>query len=325
MPKQHKIGWLNIPGYIPETWNPIVGCTKISEGCDHCYAERMANRLASIAVKDDSTPLNLDGIGAYGEVINPYGEWNGKTQLIPSALDKPLKWVKPRAVFVCSMGDLFHDTVLFSHIDDVMQVIFTNPQHIFIVLTKRPERMAEYFAYLNTEMKDYGGYEAAKNLWLGVTAENQQRANQRIPVLLKIPAAKRFVSIEPMLGHIYLFESEDDFSYNYLDGSRFCAGMNEPIIDTKLDWVIVGGETGPGARPMHPDWVRSVRDRCINDNVPFFFKGWGTYRPLTTTKLIEKLPWGDYDLITKFGYVRMTKHYLGACIDGIHYEEFPKI
>ena len=291
MPKQHKIGWLNIPGYIPETWNPIVGCTKISEGCDHCYAERMANRLASIAVKDDSTPLNLDGIGAYGEVINPYGEWNGKTQLIPSALDKPLKWVKPRAVFVCSMGDLFHDTVLFSHIDDVMQVIFTNPQHIFIVLTKRPERMAEYFAYLNTEMKDYGGYEAAKNLWLGVTAENQQRANQRIPVLLKIPAAKRFVSIEPMLERIsisrYFGPQTDGQWLNVVECGHSSSQYG-------INWVIVGGETGPGARPMHPDWVRDIRDETEKADVPFFFKQFG-------------------------------KKILGCELDGEIYHEFPKI
>ncbi len=273
----HEISWLNIPGYKPETWNPFVGCTKVSEGCDHCYAERMANRLAS----------NPKTAKKYANTIDN-GKWSGMVNFDMDVIFNPPNWKQSRAVFVCSMSDLFHETNPFTHIDHVVDVIAANPQHIFIVITKRPERMFEYFIYR------LRGYNAIPNLWLGVTAENQQLANKRIPILLQVPAGKRFVSIEPMLGHINLFEWEDDYSYNWLNGSTFCDGMNEPVDTNHLDWVIVGGETGPGARPMHPDWVRSVRDQCKNDGVPFFFKQYG-------------------------------KKILGRELDGHIYHEFPKI
>jgi protein gp37 len=320
--KDHKISWLNIPGYKGETWNPIIGCSKVSEGCDNCYAERMANRLVS----NQKTSVKYAGI-----IKNR--KWSGVLTLASETMYKPFSWKKPRAIFVCSMGDIFHESVKQEWIDKVMIIAALRPQHLFIFLTKRSERMAQYFAVgkenlLNrwTEIlhniddeyfcicdedgepsgaecyiynraegcvkPEHGGW-PYNNIWLGVTAENQERANERIPILLSIPAVKRFVSIEPMLSDIWLLESDDDFSYNYLDGSSFCCGMNEPIFDSILDWVIVGGETGPNARLMHPDWVRSVRDQCKTAGVPFFFKQYG-------------------------------KKILGCELDGQTYHEFPK-
>jgi len=275
-----KIEWTD------ETWNPIVGCSKISEGCENCYAEKMANRLASM------------GCSEYGfGVVNPFGEWSGKAVFIESALEKPLHWKRPRKIFVCSMGDLFHESVPFEWIDKVMAVIALCPQHTFQILTKRPKRMAEYFADKNIKTKifyasdflsetcDYSEYSRnliktlkeswpLPNLWLGVTAENQHRADERIPILLRIPAAKQFVSLEPMLGEIDI--------ESYLSGKpSLVQAINlEPqdnLYFPKLDWVIVGGETGHGARPMHPKWVKSILNQCNSAGVAFFFKSWGEW------------------------------------------------
>ncbi len=246
--KEHKIGWLNLPGYKGETWNPIIGCSKASDGCKNCYAERMAGRLA-----------HMPGAYEYSNVVssNPT-KWNGKTQLVQSALDKPLRWKKPRVIFVCSMGDLFHEDTDYLTIRKVFEVMEQCPQHIFIVLTKRAQRMFHYSEVLLQE--------PLPNVWLGVTAENQQTANERLPYLIKTPAAVKLVSVEPMLGAM-------DISM------WFCSGYDEPPQDDVVDWVICGGESGPGARPMHPDWARSLRNQCRNAKVPFFFKQWGEWIP----------------------------------------------
>jgi protein gp37 len=316
-----KIEWCT------ETWNPIAGCTKVSPGCDHCYAERMANRLANIALKDDhhGEYFRVDGIGKYA-MVTLDDKWNGKTFFDESQIVKPFRWKVPRKIFVISMGDLFHESVVFADIDQVITVIAMNPQHTFLVLTKRPDRMKRYFenrldpwdylkihAYnlseylINGKMPEgwmwdpqylddgEGGYDKdseliwegawpLKNLWLGVTAENQEYANKRIPILLQIPAIKRFVSVEPMLGPIDFYEPQmGNEHYNTLKGFGDISGGNGHFGGPKLDWVICGGESGPGARPLHPDWVRSIRDQCKEANVPFFFKQWGMYRPFEPT------------------------------------------
>lgn len=233
---EHKIGWLNIPGTTGETWNPITGCTKVSEGCKHCYAERMSKRLA----------------GRFGYPADePF-----RVTLHTDRLEEPLRWRKPRTVFVCSMGDLFHEDVGDATIQQVFTRMKFAPRHTFIVLTKRADRMlAVLTAY---SQPGWGQFGQCRNIWLGVTAENQQRADERIPLLLQCPAAVRFVSIEPMLGAV-----------NILDYVR---GYGRFQSSTALDWIIVGGETGPGARPMQADWARSVRDQCKAASVPFFFK-----------------------------------------------------
>ena len=232
-----RIEWAEV------VWNPVSGCTPISEGCQNCYAKRMATRLK----------------GRYGYPEDePF-----KVTLHPEKLKEPLKWKKPRRVFVCSMGDLFHEQVPDEYIAKVWEVMNNASQHTFLVLTKRPQRMKDFLARLGwythdrevnpaEAVLDEGGKYTLKNVWLGVTAENQQRADERIPILLQIPAAVRFVSIEPMLGPVVIPEEWPD-------------------------WVICGGETGPGARPIHPDWVRSLRDQCQAAGTPFFFKSWGEW------------------------------------------------
>jgi protein gp37 len=228
----------------------------------------------------------------YGHVTK-YNRWAGLTFCNDEALKKPLHWRKPRKIFVCSMGDLFHETVPFEFIDKMFAVMALCQHHTFQILTKRPERMAEYMkwscapdAVNRTDrrlmidgsgpiMNHICGFTCGlpwpfENVHLGVTAENQEMADKRIPLLLQTPAAKRFVSIEPMLGAIDL---------RRLAKGEVIAidGMGKPY-GAGLDLVICGGESGSGARPMHPDWARSLRDQCQAAGVPFYFKQWGEWR-----------------------------------------------
>jgi protein gp37 len=273
-----KIEWCD------QVWNPITGCTKISEGCNACYAERMAKRLA----------------GRFGyPKINPFAVTSHHDRIY-----EPSKWKKPQRVFVGSMGDIFHPDVPEHWIDAIMVTAALFRKHTFMILTKRPQRMLEYFNRPKEEiLKSWEeSIQQIKwninkldtctcaaqlysycmdnwpvpNIWLGVTTENQATTNQRLPLLLKTPAAKRFISAEPLLGPI-----------NYMHFSNSLLNTKDhPWKNTHLlsgiDWVICGGETGPKARPMHPDWVRLLRDQCIGGvhyKVPFFFKGWGVWSP----------------------------------------------
>lgn len=262
-----------MPGYQPETWNPIVGCSKVSSGCDNCYAERMAFRIAQMQLKNHGK----NGYH-YTEVskLTSIG-WTGETRLVKEALDKPLNWKTPRIVFVCSMGDIFHESVHSGAFQMVLDRISSLRQHIFILLTKRPENVMPL-------MKRVGwGLPFPPNVWLGVTAENQEQANKRIPILLSIPAEKRFVSIEPMLGPVDLNAIRPSICKTITQDVLRGIATNEtqsfrdglPV----LDWVICGGESGAKARPMHPDWVRFLRDQCRLADVPFFFKQWGEWLP----------------------------------------------
>lgn len=233
------------------TWNPVTGCSKVSPACAHCYAERMARRLA-------------------GRCGYPADE-SFRVTLHPERLEEPLRWRKPRRVFVVSMGDLFHQNVPDEYIDRVFSVMWQAEQHTFLLLTKRPWRMREYISSRprdsmksdRVRIKDELGWRnysvpwPLPNVWLGVTAEDQQRADERIPILLQTPAAAvRWVSCEPLLGPI------------------------QGVGDTaRIDWVVAGGETGPGARPMHPEWARSLRDQCRAARTAFFFKSWGDWLP----------------------------------------------
>lgn len=279
-----KIEWTDA------TWSPVIGCSKISDGCKNCYAERMANRLAN----------NPSTRNAYS-IVSRNGKWSGHTAMIESALEKPFKWKKPKMIFVCSMSDLFHESVPFEWIDKVMAVIGRNQQHVFQVLTKRPERMFEYFTQdryqkiLNASYilgsgkklsSDQIGAGISNNtdlswwpqLWLGVTAENQAMADKRIPILLEIPAKVRFVSVEPMLEEI-TFDSRylDGWcnKHDYLNGG--CVKANGRLdykgCDlSKIDQVICGPETGPGARPCKKEWITSLYEQCKSAGVPFYDK-----------------------------------------------------
>ena len=284
-----RIEWAEV------VWNPVSGCTPISEGCQNCYAKRMANRLRGRCGYPAHEPF--------------------KVTLRRERLIEPLKWKKPRRVFVCSMGDLFHEDVPFQFIATVFGVMANSSQNIYIVLTKRPQRMKEFFDWLFSNAAKYyaRGYRTVPydddrinvlimniaseyginldfmrqwplfNVWLGVTAENQARADERIPILLQIPAAVRFVSVEPMLGPVDLTRIGGDWygngRINALKGlQNDDTYVNEYNLRWKakhcgeLDWVICGSESGPNHRKTKIEWIRDLREQCISANVPFFLK-----------------------------------------------------
>jgi len=275
-----KISWCD------ETINPVVGCSKVSDGCKNCYAESMASRLAAMGFVQYKHVTN-DGSGSYKK-------WNGKTGFVPSELEKPYKWKKPRSIFISSMGDLFHETVPFEWVNSIVVTIGRLPRHTFIVLTKRAGRMQEFFSSLYNDSP-------LSNLVLGVSVENQQEADKRIPLLLKIPAAKRFVSLEPMLGPVDLTRlviklsdaperGKPDVSIDALTGWH--GGANRPEV-TRLDGVILGGESGSKGRRLDPQWVISVRDQCKYAGVPFMFKQW-SYENRNEVDPATGFPWlGD--------------------------------
>ena len=248
------------------TWNPVTGCTKVSPGCDHCYAEAIAERFR----------------GKQGH----YYEGGFDIQLRPKMLGLPLsrKWEAPRRIFVNSMSDLFHALVPDDYIARVFAVMALAPQHTFQVLTKRHGRMrslltssdfhtavAEQMLAMTPEeaLSDVGDVLPLPNVWLGVSVEDQQRAELRIPALWETPAAVRWISAEPLLGGMELL------SNGLLARDEF---------DRGIDWVVVGGESGHGARPMHPWWVKSLRAQCFQVEVPFLFKQWGDWTPLAPLK-----------------------------------------
>ncbi len=214
--KTTKIEWTD------KTWNPITGCTKFSAGCQHCYAEVMARRLQAMGQEKYSNGFQIT--------------------VHENALQEPLQWKKPHTIFVCSMSDLFHKEVSFDFIDKVMNVIKQTPRHRYQILTKRAERMKEYFS----------SRETPKNAWLGVTVENKASKN-RIEMLRNLNAPIRFLSCEPLL---------EDLENLDLDN---------------IDWVIVGGESGVSARPMLAEWVLSIKEQCEKQETAFFFKQWGTW------------------------------------------------
>ena len=220
------------------TWNPVTGCTKVSPGCKHCYAERIAKRLHSM------------GQFRYRN--------NFKVTLQPDLVELPLRWRKPRIIFVNSMSDLFHDAVPDNYIIEVFRTMEQASWHLFQVLTKRSDRLSSLASTLSWP----------ENIWIGTSVENQEYTF-RIKDLSNVPAAVRFLSIEPLLGPI-----------RYLSLR-------------KIDWVIVGGESGPGARPMNPEWVRSIQRRCQRQNVPFFFKQWGGVNKSRTGRLLDGKTWDE--------------------------------
>lgn len=220
------------------TWNPVTGCSKISDGCRNCYAERLAKRLQAMGNK-----RYADGF----EVSLHY-----------DVIDAPLKWNRPQVVFVNSMSDLFHEDIPLSFIQDVFKVMLKADRHIFQILTKRSERLLSLSDKLNWP----------RNVWMGVTVESQKYV-RRIDDLSKVPAQVKFLSIEPMLSGF------------------------EVLPLRNIDWVIVGGESGPRCRGIEADWVRSVRDLCQVGKVPFFFKQWGGTRKKINGRLLDGRIWGE--------------------------------
>lgn len=264
--------------YWDVSWSPIRGCSHDSPGCANCWAERMAGRFS--------------GRGRpFDRIASPLGMWTGRVELIESELVKPLHWRKPRVIALNWMGDLFHESLPDEAIDRVFAVMALCQQHKFLVLTKRSGHMMRHFTCWpeRQERVDDAIHSMQKkgrcvdwplpNVALGVSVEDQQRADERIPDLLATPAAMRFVSVEPMLGVVDLTdvtadtpETRGPTQWDVLDDT----GEEAPA---RLDWVVCGGESGPGARPMHPDWARSLRDQCQAAGTPFLFKQWGEWAP----------------------------------------------
>lgn len=269
--------------WAERTWNPVRGCSVISPGCHNCYAIKFAHRFS--------------GAG------KPYAGWTGTVRTVDDALREPLGWRRPARVFVNSMSDLFHGSVPRHFIDQVFMVMTLAAQHTFLVLTKRPERMraflddehalrrrlltlvrgeAEKNTKLGERLRRYGWPEFSEagdwplpNLWLGVSVENQETADERIPLLLDTPAAIRFVSYEPALGPVDFVMGGQVTELGHVDWLRGVDGC-EPQIPG-LDWVIVGGESGPGARPCAVEWLESAVAQCRAAQVPVFVKQLGAY------------------------------------------------
>jgi protein gp37 len=229
------------------TWNPVTGCDRVSAGCDHCYALTLAARLKAMGqpkYQRDGDP-RTSGPG-FGVTMHP------------DELEIPIRWRRPRVIFVNSMSDLFHPQVSADFVARVFEVMVATPQHTYQVLTKRPKRARQL-------LRDWT---PVPNVWLGVSIEDE-RVVDRADILLQVPAAVRFLSLEPLLGPL-------------------------PSLDlTGIDWVIVGGESGPDHRPMRKEWVLELRDRCQAAGVPFFFKQWGGATPKSGGRLLDGRTWDE--------------------------------
>lgn len=237
MAQKSAIEWTNA------TWNPVTGCTKISAGCDHCYAERFSERFRGVKGHPFENGFDLT--------------------LRPERLEQPLTWKKPKMIFVNSMSDLFHKQVPTKFIEDVFETMEKADWHVFQVLTKRSSLMR---AFVN---KRYSRTPAPEHIWLGTSVEDHTKRS-RIKHLQETNASIRFLSIEPLIGP---------------PGELDLHG---------LSWVIVGGESGPNARPMHISWAQSVRDQCIKQKVPFFFKQWGGYRAKSGGRELDGKEWNEF-------------------------------
>lgn len=267
-----KISWTN------KTWNPLTGCSVVSPGCTNCYAMR----LAGTRLKHHPSRKGLTKPSKAGPV------WTGEVRFNEQWLDQPLRWRKPRMIFTCAHADLFHESVPFEVIDRIFAVMARAEHHTFQVLTKRSARMLKYVAGLHARMRHFDFHARLSfqkyplpNVWLGVSVEDQQRANERIPDLLETPAAVRFVSVEPQLELVdlkYLClvpqkagSDRAGIHLNGLTGKHWESGV--PFSDESgLDWVICGAESGPGRRPFNEDWARSLREQCDGTDTAFFFK-----------------------------------------------------
>ena len=268
-------------------WNPMRGCQRVSPGCEHCYAARLAAKFSKPGL-----PFH-----GFSRMVDGKSEWTGKVRLIDAKLAEPLQQEQPSVYFVNSMSDLFAGD--FADIDRVFAVMALCPQHLFVVLTKYTDRMKAFFTNqvgdtkgaVGREIRWISGAEHSglmewplPNVWLGVSVEDDAYLRARWAKLQQVPAAKRILSLEPLLGRLDLDSASANGAHvlgcgyeagwkqcpEYLHGDARCIGA---------DWVIVGGESGQEARPMHPDWVRSIRDQCIEGGVPFFFKQWGEWLP----------------------------------------------
>jgi protein gp37 len=321
------------------TWNPVAGCDLVSPGCTNCYAMKVAARLATMP---QPNYVGLTKPSKAGPV------WTGKIALVESALTKPLSWRRRRRIFVNSMSDLFHEAVPDDYIDKVFAVMALCRQHTFQVLTKRADRMRDYsrrraqdwmhhIPQAGLDVCHAAAQRASRpseitlgwplpNVWLGMSVEDQRRADERIPLLLDTPAALRWISAEPLLGPVDLAAIRFD-----MGAGLFGDALNwhhRPYADERrysgIDWVVVGGESGPDARPMHPDWARSLRDQCEAAGVPFFFKQWGEFvadDQLPDGYVASENPY----CVNGANFERLGKHAAGRTLDGRTHDEYPPL
>lgn len=353
------------------TWNPVRGCTRVSAGCQHCYAETVAGRFS--------------GPGQpYEGLIHPSTRgWNGQVRLVPEALAIPWRWTRGRRIFVNSMSDLFHPAIPFEFIAAVFFVMSHTTRHTYQVLTKRPERMLEFFEWVAkyddgdhadfmlttaevcgkdrfsdlSSAMDSGIYNAAhtvdalkalpwtparggsggydncgpgwpyENVWLGVSVEDQAAADERIPLLLQCPAAVRWISAEPLLGPVDLTNVQRRRGYgaNVLAGYRHDFGIPIEDLPAKIDWVVVGGESGQGARPMRPGWVRDLREQCDSAGTPFLFKQWGEWHPCGRFPSPITFTAGQTLTVDPASNMaRIGKKRAGRLLDGVLHDAYPE-
>lgn len=301
------------------TWNVLTGCSLVDEGCRNCYAARMAaTRLKNHPSRKGLARLNADGVAKF----------TGETRFNRDWLTDPIRWKQPRKIFAVAHGDLFHENVADETIDLILAVAAMTRRHTYQILTKRPERALGYLTTTGREgrilraceeiarQEGYGEkavplalYWPLRNVWIGTSVSDQESADQRVPILSQIPAVIRFLSIEPLLGPVTI--------------GRYM---------TRLDWVIVGGESGPNARPMNRNWVRALCDECADYGPRFFFKQWGAWFPYgeTNAKGMRNLvskgkrpgywhEWGDGEVS-----VRLGKKAAGRFLDGGLFDQFPR-
>lgn len=330
--------------WADRTWNPLLGCERVSPGCDSCYAINTATIRAG-----NPHPKVAAAFAGLTERRDGRMDWTGRINLLPERLTQPLTWRKPQKVFVNSQSDLFHKDVPMAFIHKVFAVMAATPQHTYQLLTKRPGRMR---ALLRDECRCGNGHQPGvhfksaiewvatpgnpkhvpglqpglfskinwplPNVWVGVSVEDQKRADLRIPALLQTPAAVRWISAEPLLGPLSL--------RGWIEHTP----AEEGGYPAYLDWVVVGGESGSAARPMHPDWPRQIRDQCTAADVPYFFKQWGAYRP--GGHPAQPATWIDHNGIRvhagALGAVavsRVSKKEAGRALDGQTWDQYPAV
>ncbi|MBS3927750.1 MAG: phage Gp37/Gp68 family protein [Sphingomonadales bacterium] len=294
-----KIEWTDA------TWNPLRGCSRVSEGCRNCYAERVAARFIGKGQAYEGLAYRHYENDTVANTIDYEPRWTGEVRLIREAMDQPLKWKRPRKIFVNSMSDLFHEKVSDGVIWQIFNVMRRAHWHTFQVLTKRPERMLRWFQEIDRgTLRDRDFQWPLPNVWLGVSVETQGNADKRIPLLLRTPAAVRWISAEPLLGPLdisqftpggwgcsgcgYRERGSVGRCYGYCQdpSGRSCDAVPCPRCGKRhywtgsvasIKWVVAGGESGPGARPMDVAWAWELKDQCNKTNVPFLFKQWGEY------------------------------------------------
>jgi protein gp37 len=301
-----KIEWTDA------TWNPINGCSVKSPGCTNCYAMKQAHRFP---VRQGLTVKTSGGM-----------VWTGAVSFNDKVLEQPLRWSRPRMIFVCAHGDLFHENVPTKWIDLVFAVMAAAPQHKFQVLTKRPERMREY-AYeamgcgehwLADCERSHAPMWPLPNVWLGTSVEDQKRADERIPILLDTPAALRWLSMEPLLGPVDVEQWLHDEGCPATDTFCICSEPRE----VRVDWIVAGGESGPKARPMHPDWIIGIQKQCEAAGVPFLFKQWGEHIADTIcSDDVRSYQYPPGHVI----YTKVGKKAAGRLLYGVEHNGFPTL